>query len=201
MLSQPGIPTSLRLAHSLGGKVSSTKIDLMTTLCGAFGVFSAFGVAILAFFTGGGGLQRISGLLGERAKKKAAKGDRSAAHWLTLSGPLIVWLVAAVVTLAVIISGVGLFTSFFWLRAVAAGAGSTSRWAYDSAEDMFYFESIVITVVTVVAVIGAAIAALPARGGTAPAPEELTASGQASSGQASPGQASSGQAPHISRAG
>lgn len=39
----------------------ATEVDLMTTLCSAFGVFSAFGVAILAFFTGGGGLQRLGG--------------------------------------------------------------------------------------------------------------------------------------------
>jgi hypothetical protein len=129
-------------------------------------VFSAFGVAILAFFTAGGGLQRISGLLEARARKKAGRPGTSAARWAALSGPLVVWVVAGVIALAVIISGVGLFTSFFWLKAVAAGAGPASRWAYDSAEDMFYFESIVITVVTVVAVIGAAVAALPVAAGS-----------------------------------
>ncbi|MFI5064575.1 MAG: hypothetical protein ACHP9Z_11440 [Streptosporangiales bacterium] len=83
-------------------------------------------------------------------------------------------MAAGIIALAVIISGVGLFTSFFWLKAGAAGAGPASRWAYDSAEDMFYFESIVITVVTVVAVIGAAIAALPvAAGGDAGAQERM----------------------------
>ena len=141
--------------------MTSTKIDLMTTLCSAFGVFSAFGVAILAFFTAGGGLQRITGLLERRAQKRAKSGSKSMAHWATLSAPVVVWLIAGVVALVVIISGVGLFTSFFWLHAAAVGAGPASKWAYDSAEDMFYFESIVITVVTVVAVIGAAIAALP----------------------------------------
>ena len=151
----------------------------MTTLCGAFGVFSAFGVAILAFFTGGGGLQRISGLLAGRARKKADSEGKSTARWASLSGPAVVWLVAGVVALAVVISGVGLFTSFFWLRAVAAGAGPASRWAYDSAEDMFYFESIVITVVTVVAVIGAAIAALPVAADGKSAHQELTPVGQA----------------------
>ena len=44
----------------------ATKIDLMTTLCSAFGVFSAFGVAILAFFTAGGGLGRLSNWVAQR---------------------------------------------------------------------------------------------------------------------------------------
>jgi hypothetical protein len=159
--------------------VTSTKIDLMTTLCGAFGVFSAFGAAILAFFTAGGGLQRITGLLERRAQKKAKSGSKSTAHWATLSGPLVVWLIAGVIALAVIISGVGLFTSFFWLRAAAAGAGPASKWAYDFAEDMFYVESIVITIVTVAAVIGAAIATLPVPEGGDSAHQELTSLGQA----------------------
>lgn len=87
-------------------------------------------------------------------------------------------MAVGIIALAVIISGVGLFTSFCWLKAGAAGAGPASRWAYDSAEDMFYFESIVITVVTVVAVIGAAIAALPVAADGKSAHQELTPVGQ-----------------------
>jgi len=151
----------------------------MTTLCGAFGVFSAFGVAILAFFTGGGGLQRISGLLEARAQQKADSVGRPAARWAALSGPAVVWLVAGVIALAVIVSGVGLFTSFFWLHSVAAGVGPASRWAYDSAENMFYFESILITVVTVFAVVAAALAALPAAEHGDSAHQERTSVGQA----------------------
>ena len=37
----------------------ATKADVMTTLCSAFGVFTAFGAAILAFFTSGTGLGRL----------------------------------------------------------------------------------------------------------------------------------------------
>lgn len=153
----------------------------MTTLCGAFGVFSAFGVAILAFFTGGGGLQRITGFLERRAQPKAKSGSKPTAHRATLSAPAVVWLIAGIVALVVIISGVGLFTSFFWLHAAAVGEGPASKWAYDSAEDMFHFESIVITVVTVAAVIGAAIAALPVAVNTAgdSAHQELASLGQA----------------------
>jgi hypothetical protein len=159
--------------------MDASKLALMTTLCSAFGVFSAFGVAILAFFTGGGGLQRISGLLEDRARRKADSGERAAARWAALSGPLVVWLVTGVIALAVIVSGVGLFTSFFWLHSVAAGVGPASRWAYDSAENMFYFESILITVVTVFAVVAAALAALPAAGRGDATHQEHASVGQA----------------------
>jgi hypothetical protein len=137
----------------------ATRIDVMTTLCSAFGVFSAFGVAILAFFTAGGGLQRMSSWLVRRreAKTNGTEPARKAA----LRGDALVWLVAGVVALTVIISGVGLFTSFFWLVAVAHGALYLPSWSYECAQDMFYTEAVVVTVITVVAIIGTALAALP----------------------------------------
>lgn len=137
----------------------ATKIDVMTTLCSAFGVFSAFGVAILAFFTAGGGLQRISLWLVRR--RQARDNGTEAKGKAMLRGDLIVWLVACVVALTVIISGVGLFTSFFWLVAVAHGAVYLPSWSYECAQDMFYTEAVVVTVITVVAIIGTALAALP----------------------------------------
>jgi hypothetical protein len=133
----------------------TTKIDLMTTLCSAFGVFSAFGAAILAFFTAGGGLRRLRDWLVGREKKHMV------ARRAVRRGQVLVCLVACVIALAVIISGLGLFTSFFWLRAVANGSGHASRWAYTFADTMFFFEAVVVTVITVVAVIAGAIAALP----------------------------------------
>ncbi len=137
----------------------ATKIDVMTTLCSAFGVFSAFGVAILAFFTAGGGLQRISLWLVRR--RQARDNGTEAKGKAMLRGDLIVWLVACVVALTVIISGVGLFTSFFWLVAVAHGAVYLPSWSYECAQDMFYTEAVVVTVITVVAIIGTELAALP----------------------------------------
>jgi hypothetical protein len=137
----------------------ATKIDVMTTLCSAFGVFSAFGVAILAFFTAGGGLQRISSWLVRRREARAS-GAGSPGRAM-LGGDLVVWLVACVVALVVIISGVGLFTSFFWLVAVAHGAVYLPSWSYECAQDMFYTEAVVVTVITVVAIVGTAVAALP----------------------------------------
>jgi hypothetical protein len=136
-----------------------TKIDVMTTLCSAFGVFSAFGVTILAFFTAGGGLQRISSWLVRRGEV-AANGPEAAGKAM-LRGNVLVWLVAAVVALTVIVSGVGLFTSFFWLVAVAHGTVYLPSWSYECAEDMFYTEAVVVTLITVVAIIGTALAALP----------------------------------------
>ena len=139
-----------------------TKIDVMTTLCSAFGVFSAFGVAILAFFTAGGGLQRISSWLVRRKKEKAAQaGVPDTSGKAFLRGHLTVWLVASVVALTVLISGIGLFTSFFWLVAVANRTGPVPSWSYNLAQDMFYVEAVVVTVVTVVAIIATALAALP----------------------------------------
>jgi hypothetical protein len=85
-----------------------------------------------------------------------------------LRGGLVVWLVACVVALVVIISGVGLFTSFFWLVAVARGGAHLPSWSYECAEDMFYTEAVVITLVTVVAIIGSAAAALPDSGTAEP---------------------------------
>jgi hypothetical protein len=143
-----------------------TKIDVMTTLCSAFGVFSAFGVAILAFFTAGGGLQRISSWLVRRHEAKTNGADP--AQKAALRGDALVWLVAGVVALTVIISGVGLFTSFFWLVAVAHGTLALPSWSYACAEDMFYAEAVVITVVTVTAIIGTAVAALPSAKTTRP---------------------------------
>jgi hypothetical protein len=137
----------------------ATKIDVMTTLCSAFGVFSAFGVAILAFFTAGGGLQRISSWLVRR--REANTSDAEPARKAMLRGDALVWLVAGVVALTVIISGVGLFTSFFWLVAVAHGALYLPSWSYECAQDMFYTEAVIVTVITVVAIIGTAFAALP----------------------------------------
>lgn len=139
----------------------ATKIDVMTTLCSAFGVFSAFGVAILAFFTGGGGLQRISSWLVRRMEARATPGSAESGGKAVLRGDVVVWVVAGVVALTVIISGVGLFTSFYWLVAVANGATRTPRWSYETAQDMFYGEAVIITVITVIAIIGTALAALP----------------------------------------
>jgi hypothetical protein len=146
-----------------------TKADLMMTLCSAFGVFSAFGAAILAFFTAGGGLQRITSLLASREQVKAAAQGATPHKRAALGGAVVVWLVASVVAFAVLISGIGLFTSFFWLRAGAAGSGPASKWAYNLAVDMFYIDAVVITVITLAAVTAAAMAVLPnsAGGGTA----------------------------------
>jgi hypothetical protein len=135
----------------------ATKVDLMTTLCSAFGVFSAFGAAILAFFTGAGGLHRLGRWLVDHEKKRTGVSPEKAMR----RGDALVWLVAGVISLAVLISGVGLFTSFFWLRAVANGSGHASRWAYTFADNMFYLEAIVITVITVAAVVAAAFAVRP----------------------------------------
>jgi uncharacterized membrane protein YedE/YeeE len=155
----------------------ATKVDVMTTLCSAFGVFSAFGVAILAFFTGGGGLQRISSWLVRRAEAKAdsAGADGKA----VLRGDVVVWAVAGVVALTVIISGVGLFTSFYWLVAVANGDAYTPSWSYECAQDMFYGEAVIITVITVVAITGTALAALPNSKTTRPQTSKPAPLGQA----------------------
>jgi uncharacterized membrane protein YedE/YeeE len=126
----------------------------MTTLCSAFGVFSAFGVAILSFFAAGGGLGKISDWLVRRSNTHMAA--RKAAR----RGDVLVWLVAGVVAFAVLVSGIGLFTSFFWLQAISNGS-HTASWAYTSAEIMFYLEAVIITIISVVAVIGGAIAVLP----------------------------------------
>ncbi len=133
----------------------ATKADVMTTLCSAFGVFTAFGAAILVFFTAGPGLGRLSKRMADREKK------------LLWGGDTLVWLVAGVVALAVIISGVGLITSFIWLRAAANGSGHAASWAYTFAEDMFFTEAVIITVITVVAVIGTAFLVLPRGKGSA----------------------------------
>ena len=134
----------------------ATKIDLMTTLCSAFGVFSAFGVAILAFFTAGGGLGRLRTWVAQREEEHHIE-QLKAVRW----GEALVWLVAGVVALTVLISGIGLVTSFLWLRAVANGSGQASKLAYTFADTMFYIEAVLVTVITVVAVIAGAIAALP----------------------------------------
>ena len=167
-------PRDLFLGRLVGrpGNVA-TKADLMTTLCSAFGVFSAFGAAILAFFTAGGGLQRLTTWLTLRQKKHIA------ARRAMLMGDGLVWLVAGVVALAVIISGLGLFTSFFWLRAAANGSGLAPRWAYTFAETMFYMEAVVITVITVVAVIATAVAALPSGQGGGASSQPARPAGQA----------------------
>lgn len=156
----------------------ATKVDVMTTLCTAFGVFSAFGVAILAFFAGGGGLQRISSWLVRRAEARATAGSAEAGGKAVLRGDVVVWAVAGVVALTVIISGVGLFTSFYWLVAVATGTLHTPSWSYECAQDMFYGESVIITVITVVAIVGTALAALP-NSGTTRAPNSRAPLGQA----------------------
>jgi hypothetical protein len=132
----------------------ATKADVMTTLCSAFGVFTAFGAAILAFFNAGTGLEKLSNRLADREKK-------------LLWGDTLVWLVAAVVALAVIISGAGLIASFIWLRAAANGSGHAASWAYTFAEDMFFTEAVIITVITVVAVMGTAFLVLPRAKGSA----------------------------------
>jgi hypothetical protein len=137
----------------------------MTTLCSAFGVFSAFGAAILAFFTAGGAFGKLS--------------DWVARHGKLRWGDALVWLIAGVLALAVIISGVGLFTSFFWLQAVANGSGHASRWAYTFADNMFFMEAVVVTVITLVAVIGGAIAALPSGKGSNASKQPVPATGQA----------------------
>jgi hypothetical protein len=131
----------------------ATKADVMTTLCSAFGVFTAFGAAILAFFTASTGLEKLS--------KRMAKRENL---W---SGDALVWLIAGVVALAVVISGIGLITSFIWLRAAANGSGHAASWAYTFAEDMFFAEAVIITVITVVAVMGTAFVVLPRGKGSA----------------------------------
>jgi hypothetical protein len=133
----------------------ATKIDLMTTLCSAFGVFSAFGVAILTFFAAGTGLGKLRDWLVRREE------NRHMAAWRAVRrGDVLVWVVAGMVAFAVLVSGIGLFTSFFWLQAVSNGS-HTASWAYTFAEIMFYMEAVIVTIISVVAVIGGAIAVLP----------------------------------------
>jgi hypothetical protein len=76
-------------------------------------------------------------------------------------GEALVWLVTAVVTLTVIINGIGLFASFFWLVASGNGDAHPPSWAYACAEDMFYVVAVDISVITAIAVVGSALAALP----------------------------------------
>lgn len=139
----------------------ATKSDVMVTLVSAFGVFSAFGAAILAFFTAGGGLQRISSSLVFREQDKIKHGNMRAHRRLLLQGEALVWLIASVVAVTVIINGIGLFTSFFWLVASGNGDAHDPSWAYVCAEVMFYIEAVVISVITVIAVVGSALVALP----------------------------------------
>jgi uncharacterized membrane protein YedE/YeeE len=74
-------------------------------------------------------------------------------------GDVLIWLVAGVVAFAVLVSGIGLFTSFFWLQAVSNGS-HTASWAYTFAEIMFYMEAVMVTIISVVAVMGGAFALL-----------------------------------------
>jgi hypothetical protein len=165
-------PSDLFRGQPWGRGNVATKLDLMTTLCGAFGVFSAFGVAILSFFAAGGGLGNLSGWLVKRGKTHMAA--RRAARW----GDALVWLVAGVVAFAVLVSGTGLFTSFFWLQAVSNGS-HTASWAYTFAEIMFYMEAVIVTIISVVAVIGGAIAVMPDGEGGAAANQPAPATRQA----------------------
>jgi len=133
----------------------------MVALVASFGVFSAFGAAILAFFTAGGGLQRVSDWFIDHEKGKAGPDPAAADERAIQRGRALVWLVAAVVTLTVIINGIGLFASFFWLVASGNGDAHAPGWAYTCAEDMFYIVTVDISLVTVIAVIGSALVALP----------------------------------------
>lgn len=139
----------------------ASKADVMVALVTSFGVFSAFGAAILAFFTVGGGLQRISNWFISHQEERAGSDRAEADEQAVQRGKALVWLVTAVVTLTVIVNGIGLFASFFWLVASGNGDAQAPSWAYACAEDMFYIVAVGISVITAIAVVGSALAALP----------------------------------------
>jgi hypothetical protein len=142
--------------------------DLMTTLFTAFAGFSAFGAAIVAFLAGGGALQtaadwwrqhRLTGTAALPWPTGRQRADRRAAKRSTWAVVLTGAVIAALVVLP---SGLGLLSSFSWLRASAGGSPGRWSWTYSASIYLFLWEAAAITVVTVVVVlVSAASSALP----------------------------------------
>jgi hypothetical protein len=143
-----------------------THEDLITVLFSAFAGFTAFGAAIGGFLAAGGGVQDAifkwtqHGLDEVAAKRKAGKlaSERQVrrAMWLASHRVLALWLMAAFISLVVLASGLGLFTSFWWLYTGAA-------WSYRGAIYLFEAETVALTVVTLSAVAIAATGSMSGR--------------------------------------
>ena len=129
--------------------------DLMIALFSAFASFSAFGAAIGGFLATGGGIQtaiyrwKAHGL--EEVDQKVNKGKlvgetriRRAKRFAKLR-PLWFWVVAVLIGLVALASGLGLFSSFWWLY---TGTG----WAIKGTVYLFEFVAVSLTLVTVLAV-------------------------------------------------
>jgi hypothetical protein len=145
-----------------------THEDLIAALFSAFAGFTAFGVAVGGFLAAGGGIQHAvfdwtqHGLDEVEAKKAAGKltSERQIrrATWLANHRVVALWLMAVFIFLVVLVSGFGLFISFWWLY---TGAG----WSYRGAIYLFEAETIALTVVTLSAVAIAASGSASGRSG------------------------------------
>ncbi|MGD0377093.1 MAG: hypothetical protein ABSB01_21230 [Streptosporangiaceae bacterium] len=136
----------------------------MTTLLGAFATFSAFGVAVAAYLAAGGSFQKaadwwkwhgIQEALGETGKKQKRGLKQANRRPGFVIGPA-----AAVISLVVLASGVGLLFCFLWLRANVGGSAHGWGWTYPWAVDLFEAEAVALTIVTLAAVIIAAVSSV-----------------------------------------
>jgi hypothetical protein len=142
--------------------------DLITTLFTVFAGFSAFGAAIVAFLAQGGGLQasadwwRQHGLTEAQTIETPSRRRREEKKAGRRSTWAVVVAAAFIAVLVVLPSGLGLLSSFAWLRASADGSTRGWSWAYTSSVGLFWWEAAAITLVTIAAVmVAAASTALP----------------------------------------
>ncbi len=133
----------------------------MTALFAALVTFSAFGAAILAFLTAGGGLDSVADYWIEHARQEAARERKQGARWRPEARKQLVrWVSGTTVALIQIFSGLGLVACGVWFVATVAKRTGWPESMYWLTVATFGLDALLITGLTTVAVILAGV--LPA---------------------------------------
>ena len=131
-----------------------TPQELMTALFAALVTFSAFGAAILAFLTAGGGLDSIADYWIEHARQEAARERKQRDRWRPEARKRLVrWVSGTTVAAIQIFSGVGLVASGVWFVATVAKQADWPESMYWLTVAAFGLDVLLITGLTTVAVI------------------------------------------------
>ena len=167
----------------------------MVAIFGAFAGFSAFGTVIATFLVSGNALQRIAAWWGAHGIKEALKlqdpnASEAGVRRALRRRVVVLWSAGVLVTLAALVSALGLLTSFWWLHTHARYGSADWGWTYKSAGYLLGADVVLITVITAltmaVAVLSAVrdgpktedfLPAIPGRPDEAPSTQNGTAHG------------------------
>jgi len=131
----------------------ATRSDVMVAIFGAFAGFSAFGTVIATFLVSGNALQRIAARWGahgieEALKLRDRKARKAGVRRALRRRVVVLWSAGILVTLAALVSALGLLASFWWLHTHTRGGSVGWGWTYKLAGYLLAADAFLITVIT-----------------------------------------------------